>query len=276
LAKARRTPRKKEPNNFIAEWYGHRLYPEVAQTRKSLSDQMAQRCPFLTEVTDTDYQCIKVNRNGGKSRGVCTISSTSGGAGERQDWLACPYRALDATMLRDAAQRLFNYDSTDDFPLIPASLLEKDEEVRQLRDRVTTGKPVVVYFQNALGGEIKFPETKRSPAFSFDATMVELRKDGNGSLVVGKYGIFEIQTADFHGTYKDAVNNISENLRMFPDEFKQQIDSHQHLLAQGVEGPNNSNVFKRTFYQMMFKFQLGAHDTSAGCIFAIPRAPRRS
>jgi len=59
---------------------------------------------------------------------------------------------------------------------------------------------------------------------------------------------------------------------MFPDEFKQQIDSHQHLIAQGAESPNYANIFKRTFYQMMFKFQVGAHDTSAGCIFAIPRA----
>jgi len=39
-----------------------------------------------------------------------------------------------------------------------------------------------------------------------------------------------------------------------------------------VEGPNIANVFKRTFYQMMFKFQIGAHGKSAGCVFAIPRS----
>jgi hypothetical protein len=31
-------------------------------------------------------------------------------------------------------------------------------------------------------------------------------------------------------------------------------------------------VFKRTFYQMMFKFQLGQHGRCAGCVLAIPQA----
>ncbi|WBB63874.1 hypothetical protein O7599_15715 [Streptomyces sp. WMMC500] len=273
MSKSKGTPRKKKaPSNFIAEWYGHRLYPEVAQTDTSIRDQQAQRCPFLTEATGTDYQCVKVERNDGKSRGVCTISSISRRSPERQDWLACPFRALDTAMLRDAAHRLFEYDIADEITLTPAPLLEKDVEIEKLRDRVAAGQPTIVYFQNNLGGEIKLSETERSPAFSFDSTMVEVIKDSAGSLCVGKYGIFEIQTADFHGTYEQAVRNISENLRMYPDEFKQQIDGHRHLLAERVEGPNYSNIFKRTFYQMILKFQVGAHDTSAGCIFAIPRA----
>ncbi|MFJ7195792.1 MULTISPECIES: hypothetical protein [unclassified Streptomyces] len=270
MSKSSGTSKSRARSNFIAEWYGHRLYPEVAQTEESLCDQKAQRCPFLTQATGTDYRCVKVDRNGGKSRGVCTISSTT--SGERKDWLACPFRALDTSMLRDAANRLFSYGADQGFTLTPATLLEKDEEVQKLRNRVAAGKPAIVYFQNALGGEIKLSATDRSPAFSFDSTMVELLPGPDGGLTVGKYGIFEIQTADFHGTYELAVNNISQNLRMFPDEFKDQIDSHQYLLAEGVESPNTANIFKRTFYQMMFKFQVGAHDTSAGCIFAVPRA----
>ncbi|WP_326760002.1 hypothetical protein OHB35_25430 [Streptomyces phaeochromogenes] len=242
----------------------------MAQTSESLSDQENQRCPFLTQATGTNYQCVKVERNGGKSRGVCTISSTTGGA--RKDWLACPFRALDTSMLRDAANRLFSYDADQVFTLTPATLLGKDEEVQKLRDRVAADEPSLVYFQNAFGGEIKLSATDRSPAFSFDSTMVEILRGPDGGLTVGKYGIFEIQTADFHGTYETAVNNISQNLRMFPDEFKEQIDAHQYLLSEDVESPNTANIFKRTFYQMMFKFQVGAHDTSAGCIFAVPRA----
>ncbi|MGW3503959.1 hypothetical protein ACWDMY_25175 [Streptomyces globisporus] len=264
--------RKKLPNNHIAEWYGHRLYPEVAQTPESLSTQKDERCPFLTQATGTSYQCVKVKKNEGKSRGVCTISSTNQRTGERQDWLACPFRALDTAILRDAAHRLFDYDTADSFTLTPAPLLQMEDELQKLRARVAAGEPAIVYFQNALGGEIKLAATERSPAFSFDSTMVELLKGPSGELAVGRYGIFEIQTADFHGTYEHAVRNITDNLRMYPDEFKQQIDTHQALLAQGVEGPNTANIFKRTFYQMMFKFQVGAHDSSAGCIFATPRA----
>ena len=39
-----------------------------------------------------------------------------------------------------------------------------------------------------------------------------------------------------------------------------------------MEGPNIANVFKRTFYQMMFKFQLGQHDRCAGCVLAVPQS----
>jgi hypothetical protein len=98
-------------------------------------------------------------------------------------------RAVCRALLgRPAAHRLFNYEAADDFTLTPAPLLEKDEEVQKLRDRVATGKPAIVYFQNSLGGEIKLTATERSPAFSFDSTMVELRKDESGALTVGKYG----------------------------------------------------------------------------------------
>jgi hypothetical protein len=70
-----------EPGNYIAEWFGHRVFPVVAVTENSLSDQKAQRCPFLTEVTDEPHACVKRE----KSKGVCTISSTSNSS--RQDWL---------------------------------------------------------------------------------------------------------------------------------------------------------------------------------------------
>src|SRR5690606_20092625 len=45
---------------------------------------------------------------------------------------------------------------------------------------------------------------------------------------------------------------------------------NQGWLADRVQSPNISNVFKRTFYQMMLKFQLGRHDKCAGCVLAIP------
>ncbi|MEW2522945.1 hypothetical protein [Actinacidiphila alni] len=270
MSESDNTAKKTKGSNYIAEWFGHRIYPEVVQTAESLADQKAQRCPFLTQATETDYQCVKVTRNAGKSRGVCTISSASGGP--RKDWLACPFRALDATILRNAASRLFSFDVDAELTLTPATLLEREGEVQKLRERVKSGKPAIVYFQNAFGGEIKLTATDKSPAFSFDSTMVEILPGPDGELAMGKYGIFEIQTADFHGTYGVAVKNISENLRMYPHEFKEQIDTHHYLLNEGVESPNTANIFKRTFYQMMFKFQVGAHATSAGCIFAVPRS----
>ncbi|GAA2875902.1 hypothetical protein GCM10010524_04110 [Streptomyces mexicanus] len=257
---------KKQPNNFIAEWFGHRVYPVVAETALSLADQEAERCPFLTDVTGKKSLCIKKPN----SKGVCTISSTSNGT--RQDWLACPYRALDLSMLDDAARRLFRHAPGDDVQMVAVPVLEVKKTADDVRKRVAAGKPTIVYFQNKLGGEISISPTDRSPEFSFDSTMIELLPDPNGAITVGRYGVFEIQTMDFHGTYSRAVANLSSARHMHKGEFGKSVESHPQWLSEGVEGPNIANAFKRTFYQMMFKFQVGAHDASAGCILAIPRA----
>lgn len=253
-------------NNYIAEWFGHRVYPKVAETEDSLGDQEAERCPFLTTATGNSTNCVKQKN----SKGVCTISSTSNGV--RQDWMACPFRALDLPMLHNAVHRLFGYVESDDVNILAASVLGNKKAADDLRGRVTAGKPTVVYFQNKLGGEISISATERSPEFSFDATMVELLLGQNGEIVVGRYGIFEIQTMDFHGTYQHAVGNLRSARHMHKGEFGDSVSDHPQWLSEGVEGPNIANAFKRTFYQMMFKFQIGAHDTSAGCVLAIPRA----
>src|ERR1019366_3183883 len=39
-----------------------------------------------------------------------------------------------------------------------------------------------------------------------------------------------------------------------------------------IEGPNISNVFKRTFYQIMVKFQLSGQGAAAGTELALPKA----
>jgi hypothetical protein len=59
---------------------------------------------------------------------------------------------------------------------------------------------------------------------------------------------------------------------MHGERFGATLGDYQHWLSEGVEGPNIANVFKRTFYQMMFKFQLGHHPRCAGCVLAIPHA----
>lgn len=262
------TPRRRRgPNNFIGEWFGHRVYPIVADLPQARADQQHKRCPFLTEVTGAATECIKADQ----SKGVCTISSTSNGT--RQDWLVCPFRALDERILDDAARRLFEHDRDSDISLVPAKNLETQAGADRFREAVNAGKPSLIYFQNKLGGEISISPTPRSPEFSFDATMVEvLSGEMPGTLRLGRYGIFEIQTMDFHGTYKAAVNNLVNALHLHRDDFGQAVEGHPEWLAEKVEGPNIANVFKRTFYQMMFKFQIGDHGLSAGCIFAIPRA----
>src|SRR3990170_8682943 len=90
-----------ERGNYVSEWLGHRVYPVVAEIPLALADQQNKRCPFLTEATGENKTCIKPPA----SLGICTISSASNGP--RQDWLVCPYRALDRALLDDVVRRLF-------------------------------------------------------------------------------------------------------------------------------------------------------------------------
>lgn len=252
-------------NNFVSEWFGHRVYPVTAATPESLADQRDLRCPFLTEATGKQHSCVKSKQ----SEGVCTISSTSNGS--VQDWLVCPYRALDRELLENAVRRLFGHASAQDEVIVAAELLKSPDRADGFRQDVLAGKRCFVYFQNKLGGEINLSPTERSPQFKFDSTMVEVLPDEDG-ITVGRYGIFEIQTMDFHGTYGAAVKNLKDSLRLHKLEFPDEVRKHREWLGEGIEGPNIANVFKRTFYQMMFKFQVGSHDQCAGCVFTIPRA----
>lgn len=90
---------------------------------------------------------------------------------------------------------------------------------------------------------------------------------------VGRYAILEVQTMDFHGTYERAVMNLRDALRLHGTQFHQVLRQNGgRWLSERVDGPNIANVFKRTFYQMMLKFQVARHESCAGCALAIPAA----
>lgn len=130
------------------------------------------------------------------------------------------------------------------------------------------GSRAFVFFQGKLGGEISLPKTDRSPELSFDLTLVEIIAQDE-TFSMGQYGILEIQTMDFHGTYRHPVDNLTHALRLHQQEFPKEVATHQEWLSDHVEGPNLANVFKRTFYQMVFKFQMGLDKSCAGCVLAV-------
>lgn len=262
MARARR---REPPGNYVSEWFGHRVYPKVVSTPQAVSDQQSERCPFLSQATGEVRRCIKSEA----AKGICTINSASNRV--RQDWLVCPYRALDPDLVGAAVQRLFALPKTAAPRLLAAANLSKPEERADVARRLGAGELVFIYFDARLGGELSIPPTAQSPEFSFDMTVVEL-VEGEEVPRIGRFGILEIQTMDFHGSYRTAVRNLREGLRMHGGEFASALQNHQHWLSEGVEGPNIANVFKRTFYQMMFKFQLGQHERCAGCVLAIPQS----
>lgn len=207
--------------------------------------------------------CIKKS----SALGTCTISSLSNGP--RQDWLVCPYRALDIGLLESVARRMFASAPERAALILPAPTLRSKEVRERLRASVHDGHLVVVYLQDKLGGEISIAATDRSPELSFDITMIRI-VGIESDLSLGKYGLLEVQTMDFHGSYAHAVSNLKAALHLHEGTFHRALEENRRWLSDRIEGPNIANVFKRTFYQMMLKFQIGADESCAGSVLAIP------
>ena len=106
---------------------------------------------------------------------------------------------------------------------------------------------------------------------AFDITIVEILHSA-GRYSLGRYGILEVQTMDFHGSYRKAVSNLRDALRLHKKRFADALRTDQAWAAENIEGPNIANVFKRTFYQVMLKFELGGRGAAAGTVLAIPQA----
>ncbi|MGH9825752.1 MAG: hypothetical protein ACREDR_21195, partial [Blastocatellia bacterium] len=150
----------------------------------------------------------------------------------------------------------------------------------EVLDAVRGTDRVFVYFQDKLGGEISLSKTGASPELSFDITVVELLPAGSADLwsglsdlpvTVGKYAVIELQTTDTHGSYSHAVKALTSALDLHKEDFSEQLTGNPEWAGRKIEGPNISNVFKRTFYQIAFKFQVTKRETSVGCALALPQ-----
>jgi Restriction endonuclease NotI len=253
----------KEPNNLVAEWFGHRVYPTVAESGAALADQRERRCPFLSEAIGETTPCVKA----AKSSGVCTISSRSNGP--RQDWLVCPYRALDPNLVESAARRMFGIDPGREVSIQSAPTLGRAAVRADLEAVLERGGIAIVYVQDKIGGEISLSATDSSPELSFDVTLVELVR-GRGTPIVARYAVLEVQTMDFHGSYSEVVRSLTSALELHEGNFHKMVRENPSWLAKKIEGPNIANVFKRTLYQMLLKFRLAGHGPCAGVTLAIP------
>jgi hypothetical protein len=257
------SPKQSSQGNFVSEWFGHRMYPSVVSNPSSISDQQGHRCPFLSESTGAKTICIKTE----SSKGVCSINSPSNGL--RQDWVVCPYRAFDLELMQAITTRL--YRSPAPFHIFAAPSLSDNKRQAELISCLDRKERVLIYFDQKLGGEISVSSTDKSPEIAFDTTFVELSKSGSG-FGLGQYAIMEIQTMDFHGSYRTAVENLKAALRLHGNKFAEQVGSNPKWLSERIEGPNIANVFKRTFWQMMFKFEMAASPGCAGVALSIPEA----
>ncbi|HTW69190.1 MAG TPA: DNA methyltransferase [Acetobacteraceae bacterium] len=259
-------PARKESGNYISEWFGRRVYPVVKLDGiKSISGANKDVCPFLTEALARKTECWK----SANSKGVCTISSVSNRT--RQDWLVCPHRVIHTDIVKESCARIFGTAAAGRYP-VPVSALATAERLESFKTEIRKTGSGFLFFQDKLGGEISFGGTDKSPEMAFDITLVEILPQPAGQFALGRYGIMEIQTMDFHGSYRDAVSALNNALDLHGDAFPTTLQLNIDWAGRGVEGPNIANVFKRTFYQMMIKFQLSTGAAAAGTVLALPRS----
>ena len=254
--------------NSVSEWFGHRVCPTVATNVSAQAAQQKGICPFLTVAfgTKSPRLCVKQ----ANSRGVCTVSSDSNGS--RQDWVVCPYRTIDSPIFLHSTRRLFEVPKGADVLLVPAPALRDKRRREEVNRHLNEHKPAFVFFMDKLGGEIDLPGSKRSPKFKLDATIVELRAPSASMPEIGRYAVVEVQTMDFHGSYRYATTSLTNALRLHPKNFAKQLRENPQWASEEIEGPNISNVFKRTIYQILFKLRLGLQPECAGCVLALPQA----
>lgn len=254
--------------NAISEWYGHRVSPVVTGGKIAQTDQTNCVCPFLTGALarGENQSCIKP----ANSQGVCTVGSDSNGV--LQDWVVCPYRTISSPLFGHLTGRLFANDPKAKLTLLPASAVTKESVRHSVFRKLKAGEPVYLFFLDKLGGEIDLPGSDRSPKFKLDATVIELHPGNASSPRLGRYAVIEIQTMDFHGSYRSATANLRDALRLHKSSFATQLTRHPEWAAKDIEGPNIANVFKRTIYQILFKLRLGRQPDCAGCVLALPQA----
>jgi hypothetical protein len=218
--------------NFISEWFGQRTYPSVRLDDKAISGSNFGLCPFLSSIRKEKTRCIK-NEN---AFGVCTINSL--GKGLRQDWLVCPYRVIDSEIVKSACETIFKSDSA--IQPVPVSILSDTKGLAQIEKALIQSGKAFVFFQDKLGGEISINGTQSSPEIAFDVTVVEIARK-NSITSVGRYGFIEIQTMDFHGSYKAAVTNLRDAHRLHKSTFSKALSKNTHWMSENIEGPNIAN-----------------------------------
>jgi hypothetical protein len=250
--------------NFISEWFGQRIYPEVRLDSRAIDGSNWGICPFLSSIKREKSPCIKPEN----AFGVCTINSVGGDV--RKDWLVCPYRVIDSEIVKISCITIFGVEP--DIPPIPISVLNQPAGAADLSRSLAANGVAYVFFQDKLGGEISISSTLSSPEIAFDVTVVEIVPARSDTLKLNRYGFIEIQTMDFHGSYKAAVKNLNDAHRLHKSRFPTALANNQAWASERVEGPNIANVFKRTFYQTLLKFELSKAGAATGTILALPES----
>ncbi len=250
------------PANLVSEWYGVRLYPSAADALQAMDRLRSKQCPYLSDALEEAVGCIKR----ANSSGVCTVTTTKMGT---KDWVVCPYRVLEREIISEVTRVIFS-DRRQDIAVYPVVHLGDEARCARILDRARHGT-VYLFYQDKLGGEINISGSAETPELSFDITIVECGFD-DGWLLLKRYGIFEVQTMDFHGSYRHAVRALEQAVDLHGDAFAQQVDENQSWLGRNIEGLNLANVFKRTIYQTILKLGLGRKDRCAGVILGLPEA----
>lgn len=276
MANNKHQARAASAGNYVAEWFGHRVWPFIDTSPEAVQNQSSCLCPFLSRAKATPSVCIKEARGFDEPTGVCTISSDSNSK-TRQDWLACPIRTLDAdfTLLAGAIRTTYCVPAEVDLLVLPVTVLHLPEKRQTVKEALATKRARVFAFSGSkVGGEVDMPETEVSPGGKVDVSVIEvlgLHPLSMEPTDFGQHMLYEIQTADFHGSPLHAVRKLRELCPRHPaPDYHARLEKSKEVAGHEVEGPNKANIFKRTVYQLIIKIQLTQHTKCAGFVMVLP------
>lgn len=270
--------------SYVTEWFGHVVWPpsEVDKSPEAVQNQNQELCPFLSSATAGATPCIKKKKDSAGIEfrtGFCTQSSTANGP--REDWLACPARVFDQpfTLICEAVANIYG-DAPGGLAVFPITRFGDQDVKDRIAAMDTSGERIFAFasLPTALGGEIDIPETAGSPGNKVDVTIFEvLGVDIDDTPDLGRFAIFEIQTADFHGSPLHAVAALRAlGPPTASDGYHDAIAANPLALSTKLEGPNKANIFKRTIYQMILKIQMAKDAHCAGFCVVLPEPVWRS
>lgn len=268
-------PQETARGNYVAEWFGFRVWDTVDESAAAVDYQTNRNCPFLSIATRETAECVKAARGYDEPTGVCTISSDSNAT--RQDWLACPLRVLDQhfTLVVGAVRSVYDVPHDVKVLVFPTTVFGNPERQKEVQAGLKRADcRVFAFAANRLGGEVDVPEKEDSPGAKVDVSVIEITgcdKRTGAPNDFDKHLFFEIQTADFHGSPLHAVRKLAQKCKRgaqagYHGLIKASLDD----CGERVEGPNKANIFKRTIYQMIVKMELARAPTCAGFVIVLP------
>jgi len=215
--------------NSISEWFGYRIFPTVTDAEQAIRDQQDERCPFLAKRSGRHESASSRPTRAAYAPYPAKLTAAA-------RLVVCPYRTADQPDPDGGgAPAVFSSHVRRNRCSYPPRRLPTARPKNESANRSMAGGGCSLYFMDKLGGEIDIP-------WKQTFGKVQTRHDASWrSLGLGAEppsadtAILEVQTMDFHGTYREATLSLTHALKLHPRDFASQLRANPNWASAGME-----------------------------------------